>query len=549
MRHGGQILIHQLKVQGCRQVFSVPGPETTSILEGLYEIAQVQTITCRHENNASIMAEAKGRISDTPGVCLVSGISGALKASIGLQIATQNNTPMILLVALPDISRNDHNITETPSLLNTLQGIAKDIILAEDTSLIPDYISRAYHTAISGCPGPVIVGLPENITRNRAHTEDLPAAKKAQPSASEQNILDIKTMIEGSSRPVIIVGGPDWSEATSENITTFARRYKIPVFTAFNCQDYFDNTHDQYAGNLHPEMPEKAQQFILNADVILAIGTTLDRATTNNHKLIRNPRPVQQVIHIHPDARQLGRTIHSALPVNASTSSAAALLANLPSPERLQWNEWQKEAHQAYEDTLIAEDTPGEVKLEYIVRILKEALPENTIITHGTGNYASWLHRYYKYTQFGTQLAPGTNHPEYPIPAAIAAKLSHPQRTVVAVTGDGGFMMSAAELATAMHFGLKIIFLVVNNRMFGAARKQQEKNWPGHVLGTSLTNPDFLKLTESFGADAEVVEHRKAFRTVLKRALAADTSTIIELKIDENAVSPELTLNDLGNKG
>lgn len=545
MRHGGQILIHQLKIQGCRQIFSVPGQETTAILEGLYEIAQVQTITCRHENNAAIMAEAKGRISDSPGICLVSGVSGALKASIGLQLAIQNETPLIMLVALPANTRNSHDSSETSSVLNALQNITKEVFIVESTSLIPDYVSRACHAAISGNPGPVILGLPENVITDRAYTEDLPKALHSHPSASQDDINNIKSLLEGASRPVLIVGGSGWNEQTSENIATFASNYKIPVFTSFNCQDYINNSHPQYAGSLTPDMPESLEKFIINADLIIAIGTSLDRNTTINDSLIKAPRPVQQLIHIHADTAKLGRRMHTTLPINASSSSICKMLAGLPAPERLQWTDWQNDARSSYEDTLIARDTPGEVKLEYVVRILKEVLPENTIITHGTGNYASWLHRYYKYEQYGTQLAPGSNHPEYALPAAIAAKLSHPQRTVVAITGDGGFMMSASELATAMHFGLKIIVLVVNNRMYGGARKQQEKERPGHVLGTSLTNPDFLKLAESFGAEAEVVEHRKAFRTVLKRALTANKTTVIELKTDENALSPELTLNDL----
>ncbi len=548
MRHGGQILVHQLKTQKCDRVFTVPGTNITNILDGLYENAKLQTITCRQQNAASIMAQAHGQLTENPGICIVSGLEGAINATTGLHIAQTNATPLILIVGLPASTQLNRGTTRDINFISYFSNAAKYCAIVDSAARIPEYINRAWHISISGKPGPTIIGIPVDIQEERAHTEDLKPAKRGFSSPSDADMQEMHAMLKSASRPIMIVGGAGWTSETSANVLAFAESFDVPIAAAYRCQDYINNHHTHYVGHMGKNMNPRLAQRIKESDLIIALGTELEENTTNNNEILRAPQPDGQLIHIHPDPSELGRLFQADLMINANALQFSHKLKQLKPSETIQWSEWRSKARKDYEDFLIPHDTPGDVKLEYIVRVINEVAPENTIITHGDGTYADWIHRYYQFREHKSQIAPKGDAPEYALPAALAAKLAEPNRTVIAIAGDGGFLMNSGELATAMHYGLRIIVILVNNGMYGSARLEQESKYPNRVLGTSLSNPDFMKFAESFGANGEIIEHRKAFRTILKRALKAKTSTVINLPVSENAISTNLSLSDLRSK-
>ncbi|MGH1351395.1 MAG: thiamine pyrophosphate-dependent enzyme [Methyloligellaceae bacterium] len=548
MRHGGQILVHQLKTQNCDRVFTVPGINLTNILDGLYENAKLQTITCRQQSAASIMAQAHGQLTEKPGICLVSGLEGAINATIGLHTAQSNATPLILIVGLPPSTLLNRGTTRDINFISYFSNATKYCAIVDSAERIPEYISRAWHIATSGKPGPTIIGIPVDIQEQRAHIEDLKPAKRGFSSPSDADMQELQSMLESASRPLLVVGGSGWSAETSRNILTFAENFDLPVTAAYRCQDYINNHHTHYVGHTGTNMNPALTRRFREADLVIALGTELEENTTDNNAILRTPQPEGQLIHIHPDPSELGRIYQADLMINANSLQFSEKLMKLEPSQSIQWNEWRADARKDYENFLIPHDTPGDVKLEYIIRVINEVAPENTIITHGDGTYADWLHRYYQFREHKSRIAPNSNVPEYALPAAIASKLAEPARTVIAIVGDGGFMVNAGELATAMHYGLKIIVILVNNNMYGAARFAQESKYPNRVLGTSLSNPDFMKFAESFGITGETIEHRKMFRTILKRALKSKTSTVINLPVSENAISTNLSLSDLRSK-
>ncbi len=548
MRHGGQILVHQLKTQNCDRVFTVPGTNLINILDGLYENAKLQTVTCRQQSAASIMAQAHGQLTEKPGICLVSGLEGAINATIGLHTAQANATPLILIVGLPASTRLNLGTTKDINFISYFSNAAKYCAIVDSAARIPEFISRAWHLSTSGKPGPAIIGIPVDIQEQRAHIEDPKPARRGFSSPSDHDMQEMQSMLERASRPLMIVGGAGWSTETSINVTKFAENFDLPIASAFRCLDYINNHHTHYVGHTGIGMNPALAERIRNSDLVIALGTELEDNTTDNSEILRTPQPEGQLIHIHPDPSELGRIYQADLMINANSLQFSDKLQSLTPSQSISWTEWRTNARKDYENYLIPHDTPGDVKLEYIVRVINEVVPEDTLITYGDGTYSNWLHRYYQFREHKSQISPKNNVPEYALPAAIALKLAAPNRTVVAIVGDGGFMMNAGELATAMHYGLKIIVILVNNNMFGAVRFQQESKYPNRVLGTSLSNPDFIKLAESFGAIGETIEHRKMFRTILKRALKAKTSTVINLPVSENAISTNQSLSDLRSK-
>ena len=491
MRHGGQILIQQLKIQDCQRVFCVPGKYLTAALDGLYDNAKIQTITCRQELGAVLMAQALGKLCMTPGICFVSGATGVLNAANGVHLANQASTPLILFVGLPSDELLDRQAIQCIDLKSLFQDQAKLVEVIYDIKKIPEHISRAYNAALSGRPGPVVIGLPQNVLEDRGYVEDCKSANPAQAAPSLKDIGVFRKMLHSANRPIMIVGGPGWSNENSQKVLQFSEDFEIPVATAFGCNDYIDNQHKNYVGNLGVEFNPLLQKRINGSDLVIALGTSLDDITTSNYTLLKVPNPSQQLIHIHPAPDKTGRVYHADLAITATNTCFCDLLSEIGHLENIHWAAWTQSAHKDYLEFLKPVTSVGEVKLEYIVWVLTELLPKNSLITNGLGSSTHWLHRYFQYKSFGTQLSPMSGIQGYGLPAAISAKLEKPDLPVVAFVGDGCFMSTCAEMATAMQYGLRIIIIVVNNRMYGGARKQQETNYPGRVLGTSLTNPSF----------------------------------------------------------
>jgi acetolactate synthase I/II/III large subunit len=545
MRHGGRILIDQLEAQGVTTAFTVPGESFLAALDGLHDSNRIRTVVCRQEGGAAMMAEAWGKMTGAPGVCFVTRGPGAANAMSGLHVAQQDSTPMILFVGLPSQAHEDREAFQEIDTKRLFSSYVKWAAVIRSTGRIPEYVSRAFHVACSGRPGPVVLGLPEDMLSAKADAKDAKPARPAEPAPSDAQMRRLIEMMAKAQRPLMIVGGPGWSPAVQKKIEAFAERCDFPVAAAFRYQDYFDNRHRCYVGHAGIGIDPRLAAGIRNADLLIVIGARLGEMTTSAYTLIEIPNPRQLLVHVHPGGDELGTVYRPDLPINATASEFAAMLDGIKPPRALPWSGHRKELRGAYEASLQPTPTPGAVQLEQVVRIVSEALPDDGIVTNGAGNYTAFVHRYFQYKGYRTQLAPTSGSMGYGLPAAIAAKLAEPARPVVAFAGDGCFMMTCQELATAVQYGLAIIAIIANNGMYGTIRMHQEKQYPGRVIGTSLVNPDFAAFARSFGAHGETVQQTDEFRPALARALEAGKPAVIELEIDPEAVSPRQTLSQL----
>ncbi len=545
MRHGGQILIDQLQTEDCQLVFCVPGESFLAALDGLYGSSRIQTIVCRHEGGAAMMAEAYGKLTGRPGICFVTRGPGAANAMSGVHIARQDSTPMILFIGLPKREHRDREAFQEIDVRALFGSMAKWAATIDDIKRIPEYVSRAYHVALSGRPGPVVLGLPEDMLQQRARVISAKPVEVSIAHPGDKELGLLEDTLRKASRPLMIIGGPGWTANVSDRVTNFAERFDLPVAAAFRYQDCFDNRHKNYVGDVGIGINPALAKRIKTADLIISMGPRLGEITTSGYTLLNVPTPEQLLVHIHPGAEELGSVYQANIPIQAALPAFAERLNQLDPPNPIPWESWRKAARIDYEANIEPEETLGTLKLEQVIRLLSEMLPEDTIVTNGAGNYTAWLHRYFQYKHYKTQLAPTAGSMGYGLPAAIAAKLRYPDRRIVTFAGDGCFMMTAQELATAIHYGLPIIIIVVNNQMFGTIRMHQELNYPGRVLGTSLTNPDFATFAKSFGAHGETIEHTKDFRPAFKRAVESGQPAVLELRTDPEALTPRHNLNAL----
>ncbi|MGI9524425.1 MAG: thiamine pyrophosphate-binding protein [Hyphomicrobiaceae bacterium] len=545
MRHGGKILADQLNLQNVQTVFTVPGESFLAALDGLYDAGAIRTIVCRQEGGAATMAEAWGKATGQPGVCFVTRGPGAANAMSGLHIAHQDSTPMIMFLGLPPSHTEDREAFQEIATTRLFSSFVKWAGVIRETQRIPEYVSRAFHVAQSGRPGPVVLGLPEDMLSAAVDVADSAPAIIAEPQPSTDMIDNLRTALVAAERPLMIVGGPGWSSETRNRLQSFAHRFGLPVATSFRCQDYFDNVHDCYVGHAGVGMDPNLASTIANADTLLVIGARLGEMTTNGYALIDIPSPKQKLIHAHPGADELGSVYRADIPINATSHAMAIALESIQSPSDIKWNEWRQRACQNYRQSVTPLDVPGSLQYPQIICYLADTLPNDAIICNGAGNYAAFLHKFYTYREFPTQLAPTSGSMGYGVPAAIAAKLAHPNRTVVALAGDGCFMMTSQELATAVQYNVAVIMIVVNNGMYGTIRMHQEREYPGRVVGTNLVNPDFAAFARSFGAHGETVVETSEFAPALERALASGKSAIIELKLDPEALTPRQSLSQI----
>ncbi|MCB1512341.1 MAG: thiamine pyrophosphate-binding protein [Hyphomicrobiaceae bacterium] len=545
MRHGGKILADQLDIQGVKVAFTVPGESFLAALDGLHDSHGIQTVICRQEGGAAMMAEAWGKLTGEPGICFVTRGPGAANAMSGLHVAQQDSTPMILFLGLPASDTEDREAFQEIETKQLFSSFVKWVGVIRETERIPEYISRAFHVARSGRPGPVVLGLPEDMLAAAADVADTKPAVIPAPVPPASSMDQLQGILAQAERPLMIVGGPGWSAETRAKVHAFAQRYDMPVIASFRCQDYFDNRLPQYVGHAGVGMDPTLAKTIKEADTLLVVGSRLGEMTTNGYTLIDIPNPRQKLVHVHPSADELGTVYRAELPINASAGAFAEALETLQSPASANWAEWRSAARAGYEKTIAPIALPGKLQYQEILKSLSASLPEDAIVCNGAGNYAAFLHKYYQYKGYRTQLAPTSGSMGYGVPAAIAAKLAEPSKTVVAFAGDGCFMMSCQELATAMQYELPVVFIVVNNGMYGTIRMHQEREYPGRVVGTKLTNPDFAAFARSFGAHGETVESTDQFAGAMERSLAAGTAAVIELKIDPEALTPRQTLSEI----
>jgi acetolactate synthase-1/2/3 large subunit len=549
MRHGGKILIDQLEIQGVTTVFTVPGESFLAALDGLHDSNQIRTVICRQEGGAAMMAEGWGKMTGEPGVCFVTRGPGAANAMSGLHVAQQDSTPMVLFVGLPGAGHEDREAFQEIETKSLFSSFVKWAAVIRSTERIPEYVSRAFHVAVSGRPGPVVLGLPEDMLSAMAEAKDARRAIKPEPAPSPATMSAFAELLSSARRPLMVVGGPGWSVAVQRKIEEFASRFDLPVAAAFRFQDYIDNSHPCYAGHAGIGIEGKLRAAVADADLLIVLGARLGEMTTSGYTLLDIPNPSQRLVHIYPSSDELGRVFAPVLPITATVATFADALLGLKPPASVPWSSRRAQLHEAFQAWNRPIATPGDVKLEEIIRIVSERLPDNGIVTSGAGNYTTFLHRYFKYKGYRTQLSPTSGSMGYGLPAAIAAKLAEPSRAVVAFAGDGCFQMTGLELGTAMQYGLALVVIVANNGMFGTIRMHQEREYPARVVGTTLVNPDFAALAASFGAHGETVRRTEEFAPAFERALAARRPALIELKTDPEAITTRQTLSEIRATG
>ena len=542
MRHGGQVLIDQLKIQGVERVFCVPGESYLAALDGLYD-SGIETVIGRQEGGVAMMAEAHGKLTGAPGIAFVTRGPGATNASAGVHVASQDSTPMILFIGQVASDQKDREAFQEIDYGQMFGSIAKWVAQIDRTDRIVEYVSRAFHIAQSGRPGPVVLALPEDMLSAFSVGGDAPKAHGVALAASGADAIKIAARLQAAERPLVIVGGGVWSAKAAADMARFATRFELPVGTAFRRQDYFDNRHPHYAGDvgigINPALADKVKQ----ADVILALGTRLGEITSGGYGLFDIPKPKQRLIHVYPDATELGRIYHADQSVACSPVDMARALAELePDDDPLRDSTWRQGLYQAYCAWGAPQHSVGDVKMEQIIGHVNQVLPETAIVTNGAGNYAAWLHRYFDYKTYGSQLAPTSGSMGYGLPAAVAAKLAHRNRDVICFAGDGCFQMTMQEFGTAAQYGANIVVIISNNGIYGTIRMHQEQHYPGRVSGTVMHNPKFAALAQSYGGHGEVVRKTDEFPAAFERARTSNLPAIIELITDPRALSSRLNL-------
>ncbi|WP_112323434.1 thiamine pyrophosphate-binding protein [Oceanibium sediminis] len=542
-RHGGQILVDALSLQGVERVFCIPGESYLAALDGLYD-SGIDTIVARQEGGAAMMAEADGKLTGRPGVAFVTRGPGATNASAGVHVAFQDSTPMILFVGQVASDQRDREAFQEVDYRAMFGPLAKWVAEVDRLDRLPEYVSHAFHVAQSGRPGPVVLALPEDMLSARAEVADVPPAVLPSGAAAESDIAAILSRLESAERPFVIVGGGRWSPDAAQALGDFAAALDLPVGASFRCQDFLDNRHPNYVGDVGIGINPALAARVREADVILCLGARLGEMTTSGYTLLDIPVPRQALLHVYPDTSELGRVYRPTLSVCANPGVVIRQLAEAATPKPAAGTA-RAEARRDYESWQTPVETPGRLKMENVITHLNEVLPDDAILTNGAGNYAAWLHRYYRYRNWRTQLAPTSGSMGYGLPAAVAAKLRYPGREVICLAGDGCFQMVMQEFGTACQYGANVIVLISNNGMYGTIRMHQQRTYPGRPSGTAMVNPDFAMLARSYGAFGATVESDEAFAGALAAARAAGTPAILDLKVDPMALSPKLTLETI----
>jgi acetolactate synthase I/II/III large subunit len=540
-RTGGQLLVDQLVVHGVDTAYCVPGESYLAVLDALHD-APIRLITCRHEAGAANMADAYGKLTGRPGICLVTRGPGATQASVGVHTAFQDSTPLILLVGQVASDQEEREAFQEVDYRRMFGQMAKWVGQIDRVDRIPEYVARAFATATSGRPGPVVLALPEDmLSRHEADVPDAQPYVPVQPYPAPDDLERLRDVLAAAERPLAIVGGAGWTARASQDIQTFLEANEIPAGAAFRRQDALDNDSPVYAGDVGIGLNPKLAARVQEADLLLVVGPRLGEMTTSGYRLVTPPTPAQTLVHVHPGAEELGRVYHAELPILAGPEQFAAAVRDLR--VRPRWLEWTREAREDYEDWQQPQQLPGELDLAVCVRRLRSLLPRDAIATNGAGNFSAWVHRFWRWHAYPSQLAPTSGAMGYGLPAAVAAKARHPERIVVCFAGDGDFVMSASELATAVQYELPILVLVVDNGMYGTIRMHQERHYPGRVVGSELRNPDFAALAEAYGAHGETVERTEDFEGAVERALAAGRPALLSLRVDPEAITPTFTLS------
>ena len=545
-RTGGQILVANLLAQGADLAFCVPGESYLPVLDALYDVRdRLRLIVCRQEGGAAYMAEAYGKLTGRPGIALVTRGPGASNAAVGIHTAVQDSSPMIVFVGQVGSDFADREAFQEIDYRRMYGSSVKWVAQIDRADRIPEYVARAYRVAQSGRPGPVVLALPEDMLVASAAVDDAARVEATVLHPAPEAIAALRARLERARRPLVLVGGSGWSERACADLARFTAANDLPIACAFRNQDLIDNRDERYAGEVGIGPNPKLAARVRDADVLLVIGERLGEIVTSGYTLLSVPNPAQALVHVHPGADELGRVYQPALAIAASLPAACAALAEMPPIAAPAWAGSAAEAHADYLAWQSPRPMPGALDLWQAVAFLRERLPEDAILVNGAGNYATWLHRLYRYPRYRTQLAPYSGSMGYGVPAAVAAKAVCPERVVVSWNGDGCFLMNGQELATAVQYGLNVIFVVIDNGMYGTIRMHQEKHYPARVYGTDLVNPDFAALARAYGVHGECVARTAEFAPAFERALAHDGPSLLHLRIDPQAITMNATIDQL----
>lgn len=543
---GGHLLVKSLQALGASKCFGVPGESYLDVLDGLHDTqGQLDFVLCRNEGGAAFMAEAFGKLTGQPGICMVTRGPGATNASIGVHTAMQNSTPLLLFVGQVGTDQQEREAFQEINYRAFYGSIAKWVVEIDDINRIPELLSRAWSTALSGRPGPVVVALPENMLTSQSSAQACKPIRIPEPAPSNADIAEIERRLLKAKQPLIIVGGGGWNDDGRKAIQQFAEQNALPVAAAFRFNDLVDNHSGNYVGEAGVGMTPQMQTTMKAADLILAIGIRFGEMTTGAYSLLEVPYASKTIIHLHASDRELGKVYAADLPIQAGPNHAARSLAQLSL--KANWQSWLRDSRENYLSAFGAPQQPGDVDMVAIMDYLRASLPDDVIVTNGAGNFAVWPNKFLQYRAGQRLLAPQSGAMGYGVPAAVAAKIVAPDKMVLCFAGDGDFQMNCQELGTAMQAGAQPIILILNNGSYGTIRMHQERHYPARVSATDLLNPDFVGLAKAYGFHAETVATTKQFVPAFERAIASKSGAVIELKISVDAITPRQTLSQIRN--
>lgn len=548
MKTGGQLIVDALEANGTDRIYCVPGESYLAVLDALHD-SPIRTIVCRQEGGAAMMADCHGRLTGKPGICFVTRGPGATNASAGIHIAMQDSVPVILFIGQVASHARQREAFQEVDYVRFFGDIAKWVVEIDDASRIPEFVTRAFAVATSGRPGPVVISLPEDMLTSLAEAPKAQHYTQVETAPGEAELDRLEALLNTAERPMVILGGTRWDFNAVQEMRRIAEAWSLPVGCSFRRQMLFDHLHPNYAGDVGIGINPKLATAIKQADLVLLIGGRMGEMPSSDYTLLKSPYPDQTLVHVHADAGELGRVYRPAVAINSSPTAFVRAFARRKGPASPGWADETARLHAAYLDwSTPPESGPGPVQMGPIMNYLETVLPDDAILTNGAGNYATWVHRFHRFRRFATQAAPTSGSMGYGTPAAVAAKELFPDRDVIAFAGDGCFLMNGQEFATAVQYGLPIIVIVVNNGIYGTIRMHQEREYPGRVVATDLKNPDFAALARAYGGHGETVDKTADFAPAFERARASGKPSIVEIRLDPEAITPARTMTQIRDK-
>lgn len=543
MRNGGRLLVECLVALGATKAFGVPGESYLAVLDALHDtVGKLDYVLCRNEGGAAFMASAYGKLTGSPGICFVTRGPGATNAGIGVHTAMQDSSPMILFVGQVGTGMKGREAFQEIDYRAMFGTVAKWAVEIDDVDRLPEIMARAWSTALTGRPGPVVVALPEDMLTTATDAKALSGpVMVSEPAPAADAIVSVDALLRSASRPIVLIGGANWTDDGRAALQSFAEASDIPVVAAFRYQDQFDNHSPSFVGEAGVGMAPHVKNLIRESDVILAVNVRFGEMTTDGYTLLSVPEPYQKLVHVHVSDREIGKIYVPTVGIHAGPNAFARSLK----PVKGQWSEWRANAREAYEQAFEAPAQPSPVDMVEVSAWLRERLPDDVILTNGAGNFTVWPNKFFKFGPAARLLAPQSGAMGYGLPAAIAAKVAFPERTVVCFAGDGDFQMNCQELGTAMQAGAQPIVLILDNGIYGTIRAHQERTYPARVSGTTIENPDFVSLAQAYGFHAERVEATEDFAAAFERALASPTGAVLDLMISPEAITPRQTLSQM----